>query len=58
MFDQGDHHCVGERIIMPLASDGSSCDGVLGATDYTCVPRFTVENTPQAFESEQWFSIS
>ena len=57
MFDLGDTVSIGERIMMPLSSDGERCDGVLGATDSAPVPRFTVENTDAAQETEAWFSL-
>jgi hypothetical protein len=34
LFRQKERVTEGERIILPLASDGVHCDGVLGASDY------------------------
>jgi hypothetical protein len=34
LFRQRDAVVEGERIVLPLASDGVHCDGVLGASDY------------------------
>lgn len=34
VFDYAGHYGTGERIIMPLADDGSQADGLLGATTY------------------------
>lgn len=56
VFQQTDSESVGERIIMPLASDGSHPDGILGATE------FKVRTKPPGgdrtlVESEQWFEL-
>jgi hypothetical protein len=38
LFKIGDHAIEGERIVLPLASDGFHGDGVLGATDFKHFP--------------------
>jgi hypothetical protein len=40
----GGHTVTGERIALPLATDGTNADGVLGASVYIDPP------APQAFE--------
>jgi hypothetical protein len=51
------HFGTGERIIMPLSSDGIVADGILGATDYRLEPGTTESAAPVLHESEQWFSV-
>jgi hypothetical protein len=34
----GGHTITGERIALPLATDGTNADGILGASDYTAPP--------------------
>lgn len=38
LFVMGSHTGMGERIALPLASDGVHADAILGATDYNYVP--------------------
>lgn len=44
----------GERIMLPLASDGTTCDGILGATVYQMRTGTPAEDAPEA---EQWFAL-
>jgi hypothetical protein len=55
LFKVGDHIVEGERIVMPLASDGIHADGIFGASDFK-YPAFT---GPVELLSEnlEWFSI-
>jgi hypothetical protein len=50
----GDRSCYGERIIMPLASNGVHADGILGATDFLLLLTLDGEMLP---ESDNWFSL-
>jgi hypothetical protein len=38
LFSVGGKTVLGERIALPLASDGKNCDAILGASDYDCPP--------------------
>jgi hypothetical protein len=52
----GGHTVIGERIALPLATDGTNADGVLGASDYTSpVPPAACE---LIFENIVWCPIS
>jgi hypothetical protein len=58
IFNTGGKSVGGEQIIMPLSSDGHSCDGVFGAT---ALPPFFHEQMPQMkfdAEVEHWFLAS
>jgi hypothetical protein len=46
---------IGERIILPLSSDGIAGDGILGATDYH-YPHPSASGEMKA-ETEQWFCL-
>jgi len=46
---------IGERIILPLSSDGVQGDGILGATDYH-YPHPSAAEKPEE-ETEQWFCL-
>jgi hypothetical protein len=54
VFDHLDHSGQGERIMLPLASDGVHGDGVMGATVYQFFLGERIEKVP---ESEAWFSL-
>jgi hypothetical protein len=48
---------VGERIILPLSSDGITGDGILGATDYQ-YPHPSAPGGPEVeTETERWFCL-
>jgi len=56
MFSQQEQYGVGERIILPLGTDGRTGDAVLGATQYHTqgyVPS-DIQKLPQR---ENWFSL-
>jgi len=57
VFRQLERYGSGERIILPLSSDGTEGDGLLGATEYDLHPGIAVTVTAPAKETEQWFSI-
>ena len=57
VLKQLDQFGIGERIMLPLGSDGMNADEVLGATDYRLpqlVPGIPVQSIS---ECEQWFSL-
>ena len=54
VFAHIDHFGHGERIMMPLATDGSLGDGILGATDYKSIRG---EYDVHFQEDEKWFSL-
>lgn len=57
VFRQLNRHGAGERIILPLSSDGAMADGLLGATEYGLRPGVAVVVVPPATDAEQWFPI-
>lgn len=55
LFRAGTQIIEGERIILPLASDGRNGDGVLGATDFPARP---MEGSVELLVGQiEWFSI-
>lgn len=58
VFRQRDHYTAGERIILPLSSDGEFGDGILGATEYQSP--YPIKGLPvETFsENESWFQLS
>jgi hypothetical protein len=48
---------IGERIILPLSSDGIEGDGILGATCYHYSHPSTLGETGMETETEQWFCL-
>jgi hypothetical protein len=54
VFSHMDRHGSGERIILPLSSDGVTADGILGATEYR-YPH--PDSQPSPAEAENWFSL-
>lgn len=56
VFQQSESDSVGERIIMPLASDGRHPDGILGAVEFKvhCKPS-SEDRAPE--EEERWFDL-
>jgi len=54
VFRQLDRHGLGERIILPLSSDGTVADGLIGATEYGLLPGVAVTVTPPAKMAEHW----
>ncbi len=54
VFEHLDYSGYGERIILPLASDGVCADGILGGTDYRTIPNLPDEVLP---ESENRFPL-
>jgi len=56
VFKQMDRVGTGQRIILPLAADGKTGDGVLGATEYHS--RISAEQPIQvATDVEEWFPL-
>jgi hypothetical protein len=55
LFRQRQQVVEGERIVLPLASDGVHCDGILGASDYSW-PHPSPDNGPIELlsEMEDW----
>jgi hypothetical protein len=60
VFKQLDRYGVGERIILPLATDGFTGDGLLGVTDYDLFQQPGTALPPLSVfaEAEEWFSLS
>ena len=59
LFRIGDHVAEGERIVLPLASDGKHCDEAIGAAEYA-IPPLTARQKPVELlhDVEEWFSLS
>ena len=55
LFKVGDFTVTGERIILPLAADGKTGDGVLGASDY--VPPPLLGPFEMILENMEWYAI-
>jgi hypothetical protein len=55
VFKHLDRCGVGERIVMPLSSDGIAGDGVFGATEYRLESTGVFAPTERIRENEQWF---
>lgn len=54
VFKQLDRYGYGERIILPLASDGIRSDGLLGCTEYHS---FDGLRDPSVAQAEDWFPL-
>jgi hypothetical protein len=54
IFAHLDRVGLGERIVLPLASNGWKTDGVFGATEYRTAPG-PLAQTDTARANEQWF---
>lgn len=48
---------IGERVILPLSSDGIAGDGILGATDYHYLHPSAAAKARAEEETEQWFCL-
>jgi len=57
LFTQHEHYGLGERIIMPLATDRQNGDAILGATQYR-TQGYIASDASRLRETEQWFSLS
>jgi hypothetical protein len=55
LFTSGDVTVSGERIALPLASDGAHADGVLGASDYGAPP--SLGDLELHYENVEWYPI-
>ena len=55
LFKIGDHTIEGERIVLPLASDGLHGDGVLGAADYKHFPG--PGSIELIYDRLEWFAV-
>jgi hypothetical protein len=59
LFRQGNHVISGERIVLPLASDGIHGDGALGASDYPAPPQSLEGLEPEVIHDvEEWFAFA
>lgn len=56
VFPQLDRLGLGERIMLPLASDGALGDGILGATEYH-YPRAGPDPSDGRAGTESWFAL-
>jgi len=54
LFKIGDFTATGERICLPLAKDGKTGDGMLGASDY--VPPALLGPVELILENQEWYT--
>jgi len=57
VFRHLDRFDAGERIILPLAGDGSNGDGIIGATDFQSNLGAVPDDVLRVGEIEEWFAI-
>ena len=57
IFRQGERLVKGERIILPLSSDGALADGVIGATEYQNSHLLPEEAVEPISDIETWFAL-
>jgi hypothetical protein len=58
VFRQLDRYGLGERIVLPLSTDGVEADGILGATEYHYPRASDVHPTiDEQAEAEEWFAL-
>lgn len=57
MFTQMEQPGSGERIILPLSSDGQRADGLLGATIFSPMRNAPITLVPPNPASERWFAL-
>ena len=57
MFTQMEQSGSGERIILPLSSDGQKADGLLGATFFSPLRNGPITLVPPNPGSERWFAL-
>lgn len=55
LFKSDDYVVMGERIVLPLAVDGKTGDGILGASDY--VPPPLLGQLTMIIENVEWYTI-
>lgn len=58
IFEQMGRPGAGERIVLPLSSDGRTADGVLGATVLDRVIEGPIKLVTPVPESERWFPLA
>jgi hypothetical protein len=59
LFRIGDYVAEGERIALPLATDGKQCDEAIGAADYGAPPlAYHQKPVELLHDVEEWFSLS
>ena len=57
MFKQLERSGSGERIILPLSSDGRKADGLVGATVFAALSNAPMTLVPPTAETERWFPL-
>jgi hypothetical protein len=50
--------CLGERIALPLADDGVTCDGIIGATLFELNRPVRLDETALIGTTEDWFPLA
>ena len=58
LFQQGTHIVEGERIVLPLSTDGINGDGALGASDYDDpIAEAATDPVEVLHDVEEWFAL-
>ena len=58
VYRTGGNSGFGERIVMPLAAQGSHPAGIFGATEYKSLAEWLHRSSDVKGESESWFSLA
>ena len=58
VYRTGGNSGFGERIVMPLAAQGSHPAGIFGATEYKSLAEWLHSSSDVKGESESWFSLA
>jgi len=58
LFKQGDHIVEGERIVLPMSTDGIVSDGALGASDFdNAAVEDAIEPVEVLHDIEEWYPL-
>jgi hypothetical protein len=58
VFRQADRFIKGERIVLPLSSDGREADGLIGATEFQNADMIPGEPVEPVTDQERWFPLA
>jgi hypothetical protein len=58
VFRQGDRLVKGERLVLPLSTDGREADGLIGATEYDGSQFMPGEAVEPITDQERWFALA
>lgn len=57
VYKTADNFGYGERISLPVSTDGVTADGIFGATEYRSFADWDITSPPERTEIEHWFSV-